>query len=941
VWIWASALAASVALTAAAAARDDLQQAAGAVEPTSAGTPAAGRGWVVESDQDEAHLGLAVAPAGDVNGDGYADVIVGAPFYDGGQHDEGRVFVFLGGPDGLRTPAGWSAESDQEDAHLGWSVAAAGDVNGDGFGDVVVGIPHLDGGGEDEGGAWVFLGGASGLGKRPAWTSAGEQSDGFLGASVSAAGDLNGDGYGDIVIGAPGAGGADRGRALVFLGTSSGPRRDAAWTFTGEREHAHLGHSVAAAGDIDADGFPDVVVGAPFCSRSGRRAGVALVFRGGPSGLAEKPAWYCNGGQNATMFGVSVAGAGDVNGDGYNDMVVGCSALADGAPGDGHAFVFLGGKDGPGELPLGRNPGDTGAAHFGWAVAGAGDVNGDGYDDVVVGARDASTAANGCGRACLFHGSARGIGVRPAWSADGEHEDGRLGWSVAAAGDVNRDGFDDVIVGAPFVDGRGVGNGRACVFYGAPSEMSGAAPWSFGGGQEGAELGAAVAVAGDVNGDGFADVVVGAPGFDAGATDEGRALVFLGSQEGLDRTAAWSADGGGEGARLGEAVAGAADVNGDGYADVVVGAPGASGAPCAGGAAAGGGRALVFLGSSEGLAGAPGWSRAGDQTGAGLGAAVAAADFDGDGYDDVAVGAPGAGGAAADEGMVLVFSGAPTGLAEAPAWSAYGGVAGGRFGARVTAADVNGDGFADLAVGAPGTGLADPGEGRVAVFFGSPAGLAGAPAWTVEGGEKRAALGRSVAAADADGDGLADVVAAAPGAAAVAGSVGVAYAFRASPVGQGGVLWEAPVRVDSVTGTAVAAAGDLDGDGYGELGVGSVVRCAERGEIGRLALFRGSRSGFADEPAWEVDGEQPGDAFGSALAGGDLDGDGFAELVVGAPGFSGKRAREGRVYVYRGSPEGPGCPGLQSGLDVERGRLGPGAAAGDERSRQRARPVRH
>ena len=164
----------------------------------------------LESDQVYAYLGTSVSGAGDVNGDGYADVIVGAYGYDAGQGNEGAAFVFLGSASGIAdgSPATAAAqlESDKAYAYLGSSVSGAGDVNGDGYADVIVGARDYDAGQSDEGAAFVFLGSASGIADgSPATAAAQLESDkayAYLGSSVSGAGDVNGDGYADVIVGA-------------------------------------------------------------------------------------------------------------------------------------------------------------------------------------------------------------------------------------------------------------------------------------------------------------------------------------------------------------------------------------------------------------------------------------------------------------------------------------------------------------------------------------------------------------------------------------------------------------------------------------------------------------------------------------------------------------------------------------------------------------------
>src|SRR6185503_12648564 len=159
-------------------------------------------GWNVTGVTQEDTLGNSVASAGDVNGDGYGDVIVGMENYDNSQVNEGRALVYLGGTVGPTTTAAWSAESNEGSSHFGRSVASAGDVNGDGYGDVIVGAPDHGTPLHNAGAAYVYLGSATGLALDPAWMVKGDRPEARFGYSVASAGDVNGDGYGDIIVGA-------------------------------------------------------------------------------------------------------------------------------------------------------------------------------------------------------------------------------------------------------------------------------------------------------------------------------------------------------------------------------------------------------------------------------------------------------------------------------------------------------------------------------------------------------------------------------------------------------------------------------------------------------------------------------------------------------------------------------------------------------------------
>src|SRR5262249_33344328 len=184
------------------------------------------------SNQANANLGISVATAGDVNGDGYADVVLGAYSYAGPEAYEGRAYLHLGSASGLSAAAGWTPEGHQGPAVFGQSVGTAGDVNGDGYSDVIVGSPNYDNGQTDEGRAYLYLGSSAGLATSSGWTAMGDQAAASYGWSVATAGDVNGDGYSDVVVGALfyDNGQTDEGRAYLYLGSASGLATSPAWT---------------------------------------------------------------------------------------------------------------------------------------------------------------------------------------------------------------------------------------------------------------------------------------------------------------------------------------------------------------------------------------------------------------------------------------------------------------------------------------------------------------------------------------------------------------------------------------------------------------------------------------------------------------------------------------------------------------------------------------
>ena len=932
-------------------------------------------GWTAEGVQMQAYLGASVSAAGDVNKDGYDDVIVGAPGYDGGQRAMGRAFVYLGSASGLGVSAAWMAESDTRDAQFGSSVSGAGDVNGDGYDDLIVGAMTYAGDHWMEGRAYVYYGSASGPESTASWTVQGGGSAARLGSSVNSAGDVNKDGYDDVIVGALGHhdGLTNVGRAYVYYGSASGLNATADWTVQGSAVNARLGTSVGTAGDVNGDGYDDVIVGAPGLDAETPLVGNAFVYHGSRTGLGASPAWTGSSGQADDRFGYAVStagdvngdgyadvmvgapggdednsvqgqvyvfhgssiglapgspdwavkseqeqdhlgsavgGAGDVNGDGYDDLIVGAPRYDDGQINEGQARVYYGSASGPRATPAWTAQGDQDDAWFGASVGAAGDVNGDGYADLLVGAPYYDAGQVNEGRAFLYYGPAPGLDVSPDWTAAGDQQEGRFGWSVSTAGDVNGDGYSDVVIGAPYYDGGQSHEGRAYVYLGHPAGLSSAPDWSTESDQVDAYLGAAASAAGDVNGDGYDDVIVGAGAYDNGQTDEGRAYVYYGSASGLSAAANWTAESDQAGAKFGLPVGTAGDVNGDGYADVLVGARFYDGGRTDEG------RVYVFYGSESGLSAAANWTAESNQTGAEFGrAASTAGDLNGDGYTDIVVGAPYYDGGRTNEGRAYVYYGSATGLATGAAdWVAESNQPRAEYGRAVSAAgDVNGDGYADLLIGAPRYDGDRTNEGQVYLYYGSAAGLVTTlPDWTARGDQAEAEYGSVVGAAgDLNGDGYADVAIGAPFFDTVYENEGRVFAYLGGPAGPSTESpdWAAGSgQAGAELGVAMGTAGDVNGDGYADLIAGAPYY--EEGQTikGRVYVYSGAMLG-QDQRDWTASGEQTQegllDSFGASVdTAGDVNGDGYADLIVGAPSYDAGLENQGRVHVYLGSAAG-------------------------------------
>jgi hypothetical protein len=423
----------------------------------------------------------------------------------------------------------WLVEGNQSSANLGDVVASAGDVNGDGYGDLLV-SGHFDFGDGGRSVAYAYYGSTQGLGSLPDWTAVGERPDQYASLALASAGDVNGDGYDDVVVGDPyySDDQTEEGRAYIYYGSSAGLSSTPGWTVDGNQPIMYFGTAVAGVGDVNRDGYDDVLIGAPYKrdSTTGDVIGQALLYLGSASGLSSTPTWTVEGNGGWNYFGGRLNGAGDVNGDGYADFMVSDIFFTDDQSAEGRVFLYYGSANGPAATPGWIADGDQANDYFGMALATAGDVNGDGFDDVVISAPSFDDPEGIEGQARLYYGSATGLSPTAGWTGEGNQYAAYFGNAVSSAGDVNGDGYADVVIGAyGFTNGE-VGEGRTFLFLGSGGGLATEAAWTAEGDQASAQFGGSVSSAGDVNGDGRAEWAVGAPLYDRGGTDEGIAVVF-------------------------------------------------------------------------------------------------------------------------------------------------------------------------------------------------------------------------------------------------------------------------------------------------------------------------------------------------------------------------------------------------------------------------------
>jgi len=435
---------------------------------------------LAESADDDVGGGLAAA--GDVDGDGLDDLLIGARYDDDGGSNAGALYVVYGagldrtsGDVSLATADGkWTGESAEDQA--GWRMAGIGDINADGLDDIVVGAQYDDTADADAGSVYLVHGpitGTSSLYRADARITGSHASDRF--AYGLDGGDFNRDGTPDILLSSANAetGGGDAGAACIVFGPVSGSvsLASADLRLTGDNPGGWTGYDSAFAGDVDGDGFLDLLVGAPQEDYTGDLAGRMYLVLGPASGTTALSTiadarWV--GEDSSDRVGMEVAAAGDVNGDGLDDILT----AAYPHDGDlGRVYLILGRSSVDANNAASDADalfdGEVAGDKAGYDVDGAGDVDGDGFADVLIGA---PFAEGGSGAAYLVLGSVTPASITLS-DADavfsGETADDGAGLALAGAGDVDGDGLSDLLIGAWAEDSGASDGGAAYLLFGA------------------------------------------------------------------------------------------------------------------------------------------------------------------------------------------------------------------------------------------------------------------------------------------------------------------------------------------------------------------------------------------------------------------------------------------------------------------------------------------
>ncbi|KAA6434140.1 T9SS type A sorting domain-containing protein [Dyadobacter flavalbus] len=802
----------------------------------------------LEMNQKEARFGSYASSAGDINKDGYSDIVIGASMYDNGETNEGAVFVYLGSAQGINTWS-WPAnilECNQFDANMGSSVGLAGDVNGDGYSDILVGIPMFDKGQANEGAVFIYHGSATGLNPTPKLLEE-NQAGAIYGYRVNGAGDVNGDGYSDILVSAReyDNGQTDEGAVFVYHGSAVGIASGAAKVLEGNQSYAYMGHSVASAGDINGDGYSDIIIGANMYDKGQANEGAVFIHYGADRGIDAVPAFILEKNQAEAQFGNSVNSAGDVNDDGYSDVIVGALLYDNGQNNEGAAFVYHGSSAGLLATPVSTLESNQASAQFGNFVASAGDVNGDGYSDVIVGAPLYDNSESNSGAAFVWLGKPDSIISENNYATKLEFAYPNM--STANAGDVNGDGFSDFIVGVPGYNAKGavfIYHGSALGLSTNPSTTIENVPMS-------AAFGSSVSRAGDVNGDGYGDIIVADVSY--ADINQGAALVYYGSGQGINKNVSTIIKNKQSGSLMfGKSVSSAGDVNGDGYGDVLIGDISFTNGQFDEGAV------FVHHGSAAGINPIAAVTLESDKDFAQFGYSVSCAgDINGDGYADIIAGAPEYSNGQNKEGAAYVYYGAASGVSKSSVQKLEKDIAAANMGISVSGAgDVNGDGKSDVIVGANLYSNGQAQEGAAMIYYGDVLNhnLISVPS-ILESNQPGAKMGTSVSGAgDMNGDGYSDVIVNFPNTVAPLNAEGKSIIYYGSPITGNGIdsnspsqsinnINPAPVAGSLSMNTSVAFAGDINGDGHNDLAINSkYVNFNNQSEKSICLIYLGNKS---------------------------------------------------------------------------------------------------
>ena len=862
---------------------------ANAVYPITIDPLATAPEWLVIGDQSLSRLGFSARYAGDVNNDGFDDIVAGAFGYNSGSSYEGKAFLYLGSASGPSTTAVWTAESNQASAYFGHCVSSAGDVNNDGYDDVIIGSVYWTNAHTNEGKVFLYLGNATGLNTTAAWTYEPNQAYANAGSVINFAGDVNNDGFDDIIIGMSQFNGAfaDGGRLLVFYGSVSGLPLTPSWIYDGDQLTGELGVTVKYAGDINNDGYDDIIAGARQYDNGSTNEGRA-------SGLPLTPSWIVESNQTNAYFGQAVSGAGDINNDGYDDVLVGAPFYDKfGLTDNGAVFIYYGSASGLSIIADDSLYGYYTNDNFGVRISN-GDINHDLYGDILISTAKFNAATEGI--TYLYIGNTFGLNNYHYWSFRTTVSTFEYDTGLDGDGDTDGDGFDDILIGEAIAASSA---GQLQLFYGNEITPLLIPDFNESMDQTSSNFGFAVSGGGDINNDGFDDIVVSAPYFDAGSLDEGKVFCYLGNASGLDTIHSSSAEGNQISALFGSSVEIIKDYNADGFDDLIIGAP------LFDHTLIDEGRVYLFKGKSTGINFLPIKIYDGGQTSCKMGSDISSGDINGDGLTDVCFSAPYFDEGFTDQGKAWIYINSISGFGTTPFFTKTGSQMNSNFGFSLDlTGDINGDGHGDIIIGEPGFDNAFSNSGKTYLFFGNVLIMDAIADWTYEGGQTESKLGYSVSdAGDINQDGFHDVIVGQPLYDNGSTDEGRILLFNGNNTGLNLIPnWTSePNIISAQYGFSVKDIGDINGDDYPDFMTGAIKNEYTITDEGSVDIFFGSRMGMEKYPNGYLKGGQTNSQFGFSISGaGDLNGDGFADIVIGAPYYDKTFTDAGRAFILFG-----------------------------------------